>query len=330
MNGRVYDPVIGRFLSADPVLGGGSQGLNRYSYVLNNPLSRTDPSGFEPKVPKRFAGMTEQEIEVYHDKMVDSLAHANNLAMFMAETLQGFGDSSESRMWGRSSSSGACFTFACTANNLLSGFTGVRGGPTIVSARDGFDFDRGNASGVFTIGVSGENADGGPHSDISYACTEERPDCGAGVVECSNCVRYTAGPEPGLGEPDAELAALFSGGEIKAAAVIAALGLKGLIRLSTRAATQTAQVTLNRIAGNAFRDQLAKALQQAGRDVELEVYKRTPFGGRFIDIEVSQNGKILGGIEAKSGSSRYLPIQQLKDWWLKTFENYPVNVARGP
>ncbi len=45
MNGRVYDPQIGRFLQADALLDAGIQGLNRYSYVLNNPLSLTDPSG---------------------------------------------------------------------------------------------------------------------------------------------------------------------------------------------------------------------------------------------------------------------------------------------
>ncbi|MCB1036654.1 MAG: hypothetical protein KDD47_22710, partial [Acidobacteria bacterium] len=47
MNGRVYDPVIGRFLSADPFVQvpEASQSLNPYSYVLNNPLSLTDPTG---------------------------------------------------------------------------------------------------------------------------------------------------------------------------------------------------------------------------------------------------------------------------------------------
>jgi RHS repeat-associated protein len=50
MNGRVYDPVLGRFLSADPNLIGalGSQGMNRYSYVGNRPLSLRDPSGYLP------------------------------------------------------------------------------------------------------------------------------------------------------------------------------------------------------------------------------------------------------------------------------------------
>ncbi len=49
MNGRVYDPVIARFLSPDPyvTLPYDGQGLNRYSYVLGNPLAFTDPSGFD-------------------------------------------------------------------------------------------------------------------------------------------------------------------------------------------------------------------------------------------------------------------------------------------
>lgn len=47
MNGRVYEPTTGRFLSADPFVQEpeDSQSLNRYSYVLNNPLSLKDPSG---------------------------------------------------------------------------------------------------------------------------------------------------------------------------------------------------------------------------------------------------------------------------------------------
>ena len=49
MNGRVYDPGTGRFLSVDPLLGdlGDSQQVNPYAYVGNRPLSAIDPSGFQ-------------------------------------------------------------------------------------------------------------------------------------------------------------------------------------------------------------------------------------------------------------------------------------------
>jgi RHS repeat-associated protein len=48
MNGRIYDPKLGRFLQADPVVQSPMDGQshNRYSYALNNPLSYTDPSGY--------------------------------------------------------------------------------------------------------------------------------------------------------------------------------------------------------------------------------------------------------------------------------------------
>lgn len=48
MNGRVYDPALGRFLSADPHVQApfNAQSLNRYSYTFNNPLSYIDPTGY--------------------------------------------------------------------------------------------------------------------------------------------------------------------------------------------------------------------------------------------------------------------------------------------
>jgi RHS repeat-associated protein len=46
-NARYYDPTIGRFLNADTAAPDlqNPQSLNKYSYCLNNPLNRTDPTG---------------------------------------------------------------------------------------------------------------------------------------------------------------------------------------------------------------------------------------------------------------------------------------------
>ncbi len=48
MNGRMYDYNVGRFMGVDPFIQFplNSQSLNPYSYILNNPLSGTDPSGY--------------------------------------------------------------------------------------------------------------------------------------------------------------------------------------------------------------------------------------------------------------------------------------------
>jgi RHS repeat-associated protein len=50
MNGRLYDPLLGRFLSPDNnvQMPDFSQNFNRYSYALNNPLVYVDPDGENP------------------------------------------------------------------------------------------------------------------------------------------------------------------------------------------------------------------------------------------------------------------------------------------
>ncbi len=51
LNSRYYNPVIGRFISADGLVGsqGDILGHNMYAYTQNNPVMYTDYSGFAPQ-----------------------------------------------------------------------------------------------------------------------------------------------------------------------------------------------------------------------------------------------------------------------------------------
>ena len=48
MNGRLYDPVINRFMQGDPFIAdpGNLADYDRFSYCMNNPVTCTDPSGY--------------------------------------------------------------------------------------------------------------------------------------------------------------------------------------------------------------------------------------------------------------------------------------------
>ena len=56
MNGRMYDPVIGRMLSPDIAIQDeyNLQAYNRYTYCFNNPLRFTDPSGYFVENPPYY------------------------------------------------------------------------------------------------------------------------------------------------------------------------------------------------------------------------------------------------------------------------------------
>lgn len=66
MNGRVYDPILSRFLSTDAYVQNpfDNQTFNRYSYVQNNPIGRTDPTGM-----LSVAGVSDSEINVVFDSV---------------------------------------------------------------------------------------------------------------------------------------------------------------------------------------------------------------------------------------------------------------------
>jgi len=78
MNGRCYDPVVGRFLSPDIVVQNpnNTQCYNRYSYAINNPLKYTDPSGWSwsPIAAARHASMMANTLTLQlHDRFQPSI-----------------------------------------------------------------------------------------------------------------------------------------------------------------------------------------------------------------------------------------------------------------
>jgi RHS repeat-associated protein len=69
MNGRIYDPLTARFMSADPILQDpmNGQSYNRYTYVMNNPTNFTDPTGFS-----RIEAMREDAMQRIADRFARS------------------------------------------------------------------------------------------------------------------------------------------------------------------------------------------------------------------------------------------------------------------
>ena len=67
MNGRLYDPILGRMLSPDIVIQDeqSSQAYNRYAYCMYNPLSYVDPSGWKPR--KGVVGYTPNSADYARD-----------------------------------------------------------------------------------------------------------------------------------------------------------------------------------------------------------------------------------------------------------------------
>jgi RHS repeat-associated protein len=64
---RYYDPVTGRFVSADTIVPspGKPQALNRYSYVYNNPMRYVDPTGMFTEDELLGWGITQEQIDYW-------------------------------------------------------------------------------------------------------------------------------------------------------------------------------------------------------------------------------------------------------------------------
>ena len=75
--GRYYDPEISRFASPDPFIQApdNPQNLNRYSYVMNNPQSLIDPSGYSwfSKLFKSIGKIFKKIVHVFQTYIIPAL-----------------------------------------------------------------------------------------------------------------------------------------------------------------------------------------------------------------------------------------------------------------
>lgn len=157
MNGRLYDPELRRFLSPDNYIQDlyNTQTYNRYTYVLNNPLIYTDPSGeFIPILIGIGTGI---------------LTHAINNSMHGVPFWYGMGKA----IVISAASSAISFGIGAAVSNIHNGITkaalqagmhGVSGG--VISAIDGGNFLSGfssatisslTSSGIERLGVNKSN-----------------------------------------------------------------------------------------------------------------------------------------------------------------------------
>ncbi|OFX34744.1 MAG: hypothetical protein A2X08_01015 [Bacteroidetes bacterium GWA2_32_17] len=157
MNGRLYDPVLGRMLSPDNYVQNStnSQNFNRYSYCLNNPMVYNDPSGeLWNVVIGAGVGALSYGVQtlITHQRF-----DLNNFAIAVGQgALGGLGSSSAKAVSVTGAIPGAIYGAASGA--LSSGlFSGVMAASQGQSFRSGFESGllNGAISGGITGGISG-------------------------------------------------------------------------------------------------------------------------------------------------------------------------------
>lgn len=83
--GRLYNPTIGRFVSADPTVPDpvNTQDWNRYSYVRNSPVNYIDPTGYDPCDPDCGGGtMGPPTEEEFFDNLDANTYDPNGFTMY--------------------------------------------------------------------------------------------------------------------------------------------------------------------------------------------------------------------------------------------------------
>jgi len=342
MGGRLYDPAIGRFVSPDPFVASAqnSQSWNPYSYVENTPLNALDPSGFQ--------GMSVWgEDDRNYSSADDGDGYSGSYGYtsdplsateLMCVTVSGYSerdDASPLSKPGKQRTGKGRLGLSQTEVTIDEQFDSLA---TVEEQSKYLNWIHERDHYYFQLSLN----DGDPFKPLSPEAVRASRDAwrialyspiGYLKVQAYNIV---TDPQK-LFLTAIQIAALRGGRQVNAAPKVEVrapepIPVKVEPPVIAPNPAPVAQVTVNKQVGDGARDALAAALEAEGRIVETEVFKRTPFGPRYIDIEVSQPGapKPSGGIEVKTGNSPYTPSQRAKDTWLKYWEGYTVDVVRLP
>ncbi len=287
---RHYDPILGRFISPDTIIPepANPQDFNRYSYVRNNPTGNIDPSGnYTVEQVRNIPGITQTLTDWNRDGRLN--VWDINVRLAQGALTQG------------------------QYNALV----------PLYNWNSQFEFELLNISGVWPIltlfpGASDPNLNYGGNRIAEYQKELAK-------------LQPTPTPTPTPPAPKPVVPAPTNSQFVNSIFEQAQQDMENFSPFGAGVGAlnvlKAAQLAKNKIAGDMFRDLIAKLMKNEGRQVQTEVTKNTPFGKRVMDLEVSKDGKVLGGIETKTGNSPYIPAQRAKDEWLRQ-NGYPVNVVR--
>jgi len=290
---RMYDSRIARWLQYDPK----GQFYSPYMSMGNDPVGRIDPDG----------GSTD-----------DFIKNLSNGSIFWSDHPDIYTDATKYQNLGANYVSDDGYIYSYTDHVTASPLFDPYNAPTISAYKPTFwqRQEKGNLAQQFFYGIAN-----------SFYVTAQN----LGIKQLKGR-NWAVGLNGHVTTPNENVMS-FAGSAtwfIPGAGEEAALANTTTHVEETVAEEAVAQVTRNRAAGNAFRDEIASLLEAAGRDVKIEQYKWTPFGPRYIDVEVSMGERVLGGIETKVGKSPYTVLQRVKDAYLWLVHDYRVDLVRKP
>jgi RHS repeat-associated protein len=190
MNGRIFDPITARFAQADPFIPEVTklQAFNRYSYVYNNPLRYTDPTGYRP--------FWEQTANKQAIRAVGSISAATVIAIYAPQLLAELAPEYFAISSGGGITS-AHLVAGGTANAVATGVIAGSVAGYISSGGDGATaLKQGIVGGLFGFvggtGASNGWSAAGAEGQIKYISSHALVGCVSGAMDGSGCGRGAA------------------------------------------------------------------------------------------------------------------------------------------